>query len=192
MLLKTAGLQSAPTTGSTQDKKREEKELEDEAHKIGRAVTTYCTDTGDLTTAAKYDLPITSWRILRDEPLLQKARLLITDATALATGSDSLTVAGYGITPATIALLTQDADDYEKFIVAPQTAINERSILTASLRPQVRALSALFDQMDDLALQFKGTPAGDAFAAAWLASGQIIDRGHGPSDTPPPPVPPAP
>lgn len=43
--------------------------------------------------------------------------------------------------------------------------------------------------MDDLALQFSGTPAGDAFVAIWLASGQIIDRGRGPGtdDTPPAP-----
>jgi len=43
--------------------------------------------------------------------------------------------------------------------------------------------------MDDLAIQFRGTPAGDAFVTTWLASGQIVDRGHGPGpdDTPPPP-----
>lgn len=186
ILAELAGRQTATTVGHAQDKRREEKELEDEAHKLGRAFVNYCKDTADIATAAKYDFQISGWRRLRDEVLLNKARLLATDAGLIATGSTANAAAGYGITPAAIAKLTKEADDYENVITAPVNAIGERSTLTAELLPKSREIAELFDQMDDLAIQFRGSPAGDAFVATWLASGQIIDRGRGPGaeDTP--------
>jgi hypothetical protein len=189
VLVELAGRQTATIVGHAQDKRREEKELEDEAHKLGRALVNYCKDAADLATAAKYDFQISGWRRLRDEVLLNKARLLETDAGLLATGSTAAVAAGYGITPAAIAKLTKEADDYEAIITAPVNAIGERSTLTAGLLPKSREIAELFDQMDDLAIQFRGTPKGDTFVANWLASGQIIDRGRGPGtdDTPPEP-----
>ncbi|MGL4399813.1 MAG: hypothetical protein ACRCXD_08080 [Luteolibacter sp.] len=191
-LVELAGRQTATTVGHAQDKRREEKELEDEAHKLGRALVNYCKDTDDLATAAKYDFQISGWRRLRDEVLLNKARLLATDAALFATGSTATAAGGYGITPAAIAKLTKEAVDYEKVITAPVNAIGERSTFTAELLPKSREIAELFDQLDDLAIQFRGTPEGDAFVATWLASGQIIDRGRGPGaeGTPPEPAPP--
>ncbi len=191
-LLELAGRQSAAIDGHAQDKRREEKELENEAHKLGRALVSYCTDTADLATAAKYDFQISGWRRLRDEILLNQARLLATDASHLARGTTAAAAAGYGITPAAIAKLTKEADDYEELITAPVNAIGERSTLTAGLLPKSREIAELLDQMDDLAIQFQGTPRGDAFVATWLASGQIIDRGHGPGTDDAPPSPPTP
>lgn len=164
-LVELAGRQNAATTGHAQDKRREEKELEDEAHKLGRALVNYCKDTNDLATAAKYDFPISGWRRLRDEVLFNKARLLATDAGGVATGSTATAAAGYGITPAAIARLTQEANDYESVITAPVNAIGERSTLTAELLPKTREIAGLFDQLDDIAIQFRGTPEGDAFVA---------------------------
>lgn len=185
VLVELAGRQAASTVGHAQDKRREEKELEDEAHKLGRALVNCCKDTNDLATAAKYDFQISGWRRLRDEVLLNKARLLATDAGLfIAAGAD------YGITPAAIAKLDKEADDYETIITAPVNAIGERSTLTAGLLPKSREIAELFDQMDDLAIQFRGTPAGDAFVATWLASDQIIDRGSSPGTGATPPAPP--
>jgi hypothetical protein len=187
ILVELAGRQSASIGGHAQDKRREEKELEDEAHKLGSALVSCCQDSDDLATAAKYDFPISGWRRLRDEELLNKARLLATDAGRIASGPDA---AAYGITPAAVAKLNKEADDYERVITAPAGAIGERSTFTADLLPKTREISTLFDQMDALAIQFRGTPAGDAFVATWLASGQIIDRGHshGTDNIPTPPV----
>lgn len=192
VLVELAGRQTATIVGHAQDKRREEKELEDEAHQLGRAMVNCCKDANDLATAAKYDLQISGWRRLRDEILLNKARLLAADAGTLAAGAAAAHAAGYGITPAAIAKLEKEAADYEGVITAPVNAIGERSTLTAGLLPKSREIAELFDQMDDLAIQFRGTPAGDAFVATWLASGQIIDRGHRPGDDGTPPAPPAP
>lgn len=179
-LVKLAGRQTAAIAGHAAEKRREEKELEDAAHRFGRALVTYCKDTGDLATAGKYDFPISGWRRIRDEVLLEKARLLAADAGLVSTGTAATAAAKYGISSASIARLLKETEDYEKVITAPVNAIGERSTLTAGLLPKSREIAELFDQMDDLALQFRGTPAGDAFVATWLASGQIIDRGHGP------------
>ncbi len=181
--------QSAVITGNAQDKLREEKELEDEAYKIARAVVNCARDDKDETLAAKYDFPISSWRRLRNEALLQRARDLETDATALTAGPHAIEAAKYGITATSIAKLKKEGDDYHRCITAPRDAISERTILTADLQTKSREILDLFDQMDDLALQFKGTPAGDSFVTAYLASGLIIERGRGPS-APTPPVPP--
>lgn len=177
-----AAKQSAPITGTTADKKREEQELEDEAHKLGRALVGYAKDQNDETLAAKYDIPVSSWRRLRDEALLQKARQLQEDANTVATGDDAATADQYGVNPAAVAALKSEADDYEAYIVAPQEAIADRSALTASLPVKSRVVRAKFDELEDFLPQFAGTPEGDAFVAAYLASTQIIDRGHGPKD----------
>jgi len=182
-----AGRQSAPITGSTADKRREEKELEDEAFKIARAVVNYAQDNNNEALAAKYDMPASGWRRMRDEALLQRARLLIADAGELASDAATTVAAGqFGITTAAVSDLEAEADDYAAIIAVPQDNIGDRSALTASLREKVRQVTRLFDQVADLIVQFGGTPEGDAFIAAYRASSQIIDRGHGPSPEPPP------
>jgi len=182
-LAATAARQSAAIEGATADKRREEKELEDTAYNFGRLLVAFATDRGDLTTAAKYDVPISTWRALRDEALLQRARLLHTDGTALSAGPNAATAATYGITPASLAVLKKETDDYAAFIVAPQDAIAGRSALTESLPQLLRSTTALFDQLEDFLPQFATTPAGQNFQAAYLASTAINQRGRGPSPT---------
>jgi hypothetical protein len=189
-LAATAGRQSASIAGTTAAKRREEKELEDTGYNFGRLLVALATDRGDLTTAAKYDVPISNWRALRDEALLQRARLLHADGTALATGPNAAAANTYGITTASLALLKKETDDYAAFIVAPQDAIADRSALTESLPQLLRATSALFDQLEDFLPQFGTTPAGQSFLAAYRANASINQRGRGP--TPSPASPPTP
>ena len=91
--------------------------------------------------------------------------------------------ATYGITPASLAVLKKETDDYAAFIVAPQDAIAVRSALTESLPQLLRSTTALFDQLEDFLPQFATTPAGQNFQAAYLASTAINQRGRGPSPT---------
>ncbi|MEM7010242.1 MAG: hypothetical protein AAF585_02060, partial [Verrucomicrobiota bacterium] len=179
-----AARQSAPITGHAIDKDREETDLENEAHQLGRGLVGFAQDQENEALAAKYDLPISSWRAMRDEALLQRARLLESDAGDLVAGPDSAAAEEYGVTATAVADLKEAADDFEALIVAPQDAIADRSALTAALRPKSRETRAKFDELEDFLPQFKGTPTGDEFVAAFLASTQIIDRGHGPSDEP--------
>ncbi|MBK1835132.1 hypothetical protein [Roseibacillus ishigakijimensis] len=75
-LAELAARQSAPTTGTTKDKAREKDELEQLAFRVARALVLFCKDKSDETMAARYDLPLSGWRRMRDEALLQRARLL--------------------------------------------------------------------------------------------------------------------
>ncbi len=172
--------QSAPTTGVARDKRREEEELEDEAYALSRALVVYARDMENESLAAKYDLPISGWRRLRAEALLERVRLLEQDAGAIVAGDDSANAELYGINAAWLTKLKAEADSYEEFIVAPQAAISDRSVLTATLPAKSRETRAKFEQLEALVLQFGGTPDGDEFVAMFLSSGQIIDRGHGP------------
>ncbi len=180
-LAETASIQSAPITGSAADKRREEKELEEECYKVARAIVNFAHDTADETTAAKYDFPLSGWRRMRNETLIQRARLLEEDAKSLATGASSVMASQYGITPAAVAALKKEADEYETYLVAPQQGIAARSALTDSLPVRSREIAAIFDQIADLLPQFATTPAGESFVAAYQASSLILDRGHGPA-----------
>ena len=73
-LEKLAQNQGLDTTGNAADKTREEKALEDAAHELGLLVVCCCQAAGDEAGAATYDLPISGWRRIRDENLLQTAR----------------------------------------------------------------------------------------------------------------------
>lgn len=181
------GKQSLATNGAAADKRREEKELEDTAHALGRAVVACCRDAGDEQGGAPFDLPISGWRKLRDEILLGKARELEAKAAALAATPGG---ADYGITPAAVASLKKEADDYAALIAAPDAAIGERKALTASVRPAFAALEAKLQEMDDLVLAFRSTEAGAAMTAAYFAARSINDRGVGPADKKPAPAPP--
>ncbi|MBK8036287.1 MAG: hypothetical protein IPK22_04010 [Verrucomicrobiaceae bacterium] len=83
-LEKPAQNQGLDTTGNATDRAREEKELEDAAHELGRLVVCCCRAFGDEAGAASYDLPISGWRRMRDENLLQTARDLEAKADELA------------------------------------------------------------------------------------------------------------
>lgn len=74
-LITRSAQQSAPVTGNATSKRKEEEELENEAHKLGRAVASYARDGRNHALAEKYDLPISTWRRLRDEALIQRPPL---------------------------------------------------------------------------------------------------------------------
>lgn len=189
-LEKLAQEQGQATTGSAADKRREEKELEDAAHELGRLVVRCCRSEGDETGAATFDLSLTGWRKMRDEVLLQTARSLETKAAACAATAKG---AEYGITALKVAALKKEADDYEKFIVAPDAAISGRAATTRQLRPAFIAFEDQLEEIDDLVLPLRATAAGALFVSKYDQARSINDRGHGPGeDEPEPPAPPPP
>lgn len=173
--------QTRSTTGSTEDKAREEKELEDICHMLGGAFATCCLDAGDATAAAPYDIPISSWRALRDEILLQRADDLA-NAIAAAIAADAVTTAAYGLDTLSHSQLVKEANDYRAYLVAPDTAIGERAATTRALKSKAKELLAAFEPIDRLILLYKKTPAGEAFVNAYTSSRIIYDRGHGPEE----------
>lgn len=183
----TAARQSATGTGTAADKAREERELEDAAFTLARAVVAFTTDKENLTLAHKYDFPISHWRQLANEPLLQSALLLRKDAAELAALGQS--AADYGITPDAVDALQKEVDDYARCIAAPQDATADRSALTESLPVQSRAIASLFGQLDDLLPQFRKAPGGPEFIESYRASTRIIQRGHRSASPVSPPAP---
>lgn len=168
--------QSTPITGTAAQKEAAETALENAAHALGRMVVLYAHDHQNEVLAHKFDVPLGHWRKLRDEPLLERARLLAEEAAALI-AQDPTGALDYSITPGALAPYQAKVDAFAATIVAPHQSIAHRSVLTASIPEQVRALSRLFENIEDILPQFT-TPAGLAFAAAYRSSAPIINRGH--------------
>lgn len=187
----TAARQSAVITGSALDKERNEALLEDLAHELGSLLADYFHDKEREKEAASVDFPISAWRRLRGEHLLNRANLLASTLAA-ALAADAAALAGYGITPDDSAALATAINAYRDSIAQPSGAIAERKALTAALDGSYRAVAALLESMDRLVLRFRGTGGGRAFAAAWQAARIIRDLGHGPATPAPAPAPPAP
>ncbi len=118
--------QEAATTGAAEQKEREETEAENAAFILGRALVTYFRDHGNETDAAKADLEISDWRALRDQQLLEKARLVRDLAQGLTAGATAPNAAEYGIDAAAVEALTKESDDYASVITAPQQTIGGR------------------------------------------------------------------
>ena len=165
--------------GPTEEKDREETELEDTASVLGQAMGLYHKDHGQETEAGEVDLTLTEWRKLRDQQLLAKSQLLIDRAAALASGDTAEEAAKYGITPAAVAALTKERKDYDEIVNAPDVAIAIRKALTRGLRPAFNATEAKFAELDRLILQFRTTPEGRAFVEAWKAARIVKDSGGG-------------
>lgn len=181
-----AQVQTQAITGSAADKRREEKELEDAAHELARLVVRCCRAQGDETSVATFDLPLSGWRRMRDEILLQTARNLEAKAGALAAsalGTD------YGITPAAVATLKKEADDYAALITAPDDAIGGKAATTKQVRPAFAAFEDQLQEIDDLILPLRRTPAGATFVAKYQEARTINDRGRRPGKEEPAPAP---
>ena len=90
---------------------------------------------------------------------------------------------------------------YEVLLGAPANARSTRKAKTADLRPRFRAVDVLLEGMDDLIIQFTGTPEKDLFVDGYFnarriggssSSGEEEQGGEGSGTTPPPENPPAP
>ncbi len=177
-------------TGHAADKDREETELEDLSHEIGRALADYYNDAEQEQNAHSVEFSISSWRRLRDEQLLNRSRILAAKLTQALT-ADAATLATYGLDQADADKLAQAIDDYAADIATPSNAIAERKALTASLRGNYKSISNLLGSMDKLILRFRSQTQGREFAAQWQAARVIRDRSQA-AQSPTPAVPPAP
>lgn len=178
--------QQAVLTGAADRKATEEDELEQEAFRFGGVLAIWLRDQGDTENAAKVDFPLSGWRRMRDETLLQQARLLQQLGEAALATPEATTAEVYGITPAALAKLTKEADDFAAVISNPQQAIAERKARTRQLRDRFNEVESQFQTLDRLIELFHTTPEGRNLIAAWHTSRIIRDLGPGPL-TPPSP-----
>ena len=176
--------QETATAGATAQKEIEEAELEQEAYVFGGVLAIWLRDQGDEENAAKVDLTLSGWRRLRDQQLLEKARLVHQLGEGVTTGPDAETAGAYGITTEALEKLKKETADYDTVITAPQQAIAERKARTGQLRQRFNAVESQFQVLDRLIELFRATPEGRDMIAAWQASRVIRDLGHGASSQP--------
>lgn len=183
--------QSSVSSGATEQKAREEAELEDAAHVLGSTLSIWFRDQGDEANAAQVEQPISAWRRMRHQQLLEKARTVRDLANSVVTGPSATAAADYSLNAAAVTALSDEIDDYAAVITAPQQTIAERKALTLQLRERFATVETKFVALDSLILRYNTTPAGRALIDAFQQCRTIRDLGHGPSapPSPPPPIP---
>lgn len=108
---------------------------------------------GNEADAARCAFAKSAWRGMRDAALLANAREVIRVAGTLLAGANAAAAAECGITAASVAACTKEADDYEAVISAPQQAIAGRKATTGQLRDRFNAVEAVFASLDGLVEQ---------------------------------------
>jgi hypothetical protein len=159
--------QEAGLGGLTDEKDREETELEDAAFMVSQALVQWFSDHQQETEAGQVALTKSAWKSLRDQQLLAKSQLVIDHATAITTGPGAADAAKYGITPAAVTSLTKERKDFADIVNAPGAAQAVRKALTKGFRPAFSLIEKKFGELDALIIQFGTTPAGNSMIAAW-------------------------
>jgi hypothetical protein len=177
--------QEAGFGGITEQKDREETELENADFILAQAVALWLADKGREAEAGEIDLSKSAWQGLRDQQLLTKSRLVIERAQSVVAEPDA---ANYGITPAAITALEAEYADYDEIINAPGVALTIRKALTKGFRSAFNLVEKKFKQLDALILQFDITPAGAQMVAEWKDA-RLQKGSNGPDAPQPPPVP---
>lgn len=182
--------QALVSSGATEQKAREEAELEDAAHRLGSSLAIWFRDQGDEASAAQVEQPISAWRRMRHQALLEKARTVRDLTNGVVTGPSATAAVDYGLIAAEVTALTKEINDYAAVITAPQQSIAERKALSLQLRDRFAAVESQFAVLDSLILRFHATPAGQDLIDAYQQARTIRDLGHGPATPPEPPPPP--
>ena len=173
----------ATTTGTTDAKAQAETTLESAAYILARACVAHFRKTGDLTRLAKVDFTRNVIQRLRHQDLLSTTTLIRDTAQGAQAEAGA---AGRGVTTARITALTNAITAFSALLNAPRGQIANRTALIRDVETNVAELLTKVEALDDLVLQFDGTPAGRNFIAAWKQARMIVDGGHGQGEEEPP------
>lgn len=171
--------------GVADDKEVTEAILEDAIFVLARALANHFKKTGDLTNRAKVAIRIGAIQKMRDRTLHDYG-MEVRDLAQ--TASSHPDAGGRGIKAARIAALTGAIDAFGALLVAPRGEVISRSGLGSQLKALVSDLVEQLTDLDDLVIQFAGTPEGDRFIAAWKQARMVIDAGRGGGGEEEPPV----
>lgn len=186
--------QADTATGGASDAKAvAETALEDATFVVARALAYHFKKNGDLDRHGKVDLSKSEIVRLRNQELVTKATAIRDLATLVQNDADA---ANRGITAARITTLSTAITSFTHHNRAPRSQIVNRSTLIREVETDIAAMVERVSDMDDLAVQYSGTDAGDRFVEAWKRARIIVDSGGGapangtPAVTPPTPTPP--
>jgi hypothetical protein len=192
-IIAKAALANGASGGAGDAKAQAEAALEDAAYVLARALVTHFKKTNNLDKLAQVDLTKSQIVQLRQQNLLDKTTAIRDLATATLPEPGA---AGRGVNAARIATLTAAINAFTGVMNIPRGQIVNRSTLLKEVDTDTASLVQQVTDLDDLVLQFDGTPAGQRFIEAWKRARIIVDNGggHNPSDAPPKPpaTPPAP
>ena len=176
-------LADAASTGPAAAKDTAETNLENAAHVLARACAAHFRKTGNATDLAKVNFTKSGIQKLRDQALVTTT----TGIRDLAqTASTQTGAAGRGVNAARLTALTNAINAFSALLNAPRSTIANRAALKRDIDTRVAGLISMVEAIDDLVVQFDGTPAGRNFIAAWKQARMIVDGGHGPGEDEPP------
>lgn len=186
-LASKGAIQSESIKGFTQALKVMRKQFERDLHVLARATYRCLLSLNRVEDAAKVDLTPTNLHDARAVALAGMGEVVLDLAEVLSKAGGG--GEAYGVTDVKYASLNTQWQKYSVAVGAPITARGKRFALTHELPRDFAATENLFSELDDLIVQFRGTPEGDLFVDTWFQSRHVIDLGHGHAAPAPSPAP---
>jgi hypothetical protein len=184
--------QSIRTSGSTAALKLLRGQFITALHPLARATFQCLTSLGRTEDAAKVDLTPSDLHDLRAITLAGTGETVLELAEPLTTTTPPNPAApgvNYGVTAAKTTALDGLWQKYSTAVGAPMGVRAKRKAMTTALPGQFAAVEQQFAVLDDLILQFRGTPAGDLFVASWFNARHADALGHRSAQPAPAPAP---
>ncbi|HEY0551291.1 MAG TPA: hypothetical protein VGF13_16925 [Verrucomicrobiae bacterium] len=179
----------AASGGAGDAKSTAETALEQAAFVLARALAVHFKKSGDLVRHGSVDVSKTDIVMLRNQDLVNKTTA-IRDLGIAAMAEPG--AAGRGVTGARVTTLTAAITSFSNVMNSPRGQIVNRGTLLKEVDTDTAALMDSLTDLDDLALQFDGTEAGQRFIEAWKRARIIVDSGTGHGGPPAAAAPPAP
>ncbi|HTX22706.1 MAG TPA: hypothetical protein VMD27_12735 [Candidatus Aquilonibacter sp.] len=179
-LATTGAAQSLPTTGSTAALKALRGQFTTALLPLARATFQCLTSLGRTEDAAKVDVTGSHLHDARAVALAGIGETVLDLAEPLSTATGSQSAAGdkYGVTADKVSAMDALWQKYSTAVGAPVGARAKRKAMSNQLPGQFAGVEQQFSALDDLVIQFRGTPAGDLFVDAWFNARHVVDLGH--------------
>lgn len=162
--------------GAADAKAVAETALEDAAFLVATALRSFYKKTGDAENLQKVNFAKSYLQRLRDTQLVADARAIQTAAEALIAVPEAQS---RGVTAAAVAKLGAAIEAFDGMLNKPRTNLVNRNTLVRELATRVADHLEAIADLDDLVLQFGGTPSGQRFVEAWQGARVIVDAGAG-------------
>ena len=169
--------QEADQTGVAESKQRQAAELEESGYLFGSTLAIWFEEQEDPR-HSQVELSPADWRRLRNQQLLEKARLVRVLWQDVLSSDHSNAAEEWGVTQTGLETLSTEIEEYAQIIAGPQQAIAQRKALTTELVEKFREVSQQFDVLDKLILHFGlASSTGRDLVSAYQASRIIRDLG---------------
>jgi len=169
----TVALAESAAGGAADTKAAAESTLEELAFVMARALTVHFKQTNNLTDRAQVDLTHSAIVQLREKDLVARVTVIRDLAAAALPDKEA---AAHGVTSARVEALTTALKAFEKAMTLPRGQIVNHGTLLKEVETDTAGLLEKLHDLDDLVVQFEGSPAGKRFVEAWTRARVIIDR----------------